>query len=208
MTYKRFFLLLAVCLPMTLQATIQTTELIYVDGQPSPVKLLTGPLGQLDSLRYAELQRRVDSCNTSWVGGTQVNIISTGLYRGYRATWSLHNDSLRLIEVMNIAGAGNPQSKDARRVPTDGIVRTDGFADWFTGELHICMGEVLNINYLLDDVQYEIEWICTIKKGVMTACRKYPLRDCRTWSKIRKKAGNTTYPYCMIRKKCLFLYII
>lgn len=177
MIRKRFLFLLAVCLPTGLQAANQINERIYIDGREKPVRLCTVPLESLDELRHAEFQRRLDSCNTVWFNDTQTQrSFSTALHAGYRATWSLYNDSLRLLEVVNMEGALAPESKYARHVPTEGIVRADGFADWFTGELRICMGGVLNTDLSPDDKKHETEWICTLDRGVVTSYRKYANR--------------------------------
>jgi hypothetical protein len=79
-------------------------------------------------------------------------IFSTACWREYIGSWSIRRDKLYLIKL-------------------DGRFRLDGkeaiFADWFTGELNIPQGKMLDYIHIGFDSVYEEEIILTLEQGVV-----------------------------------------
>lgn len=46
-------------------------------------------------------QKGISKKDIPWLDKTYREVLSTGLYRGYRATWKMENDSIFLIKIEN-----------------------------------------------------------------------------------------------------------
>jgi len=102
------------------------------------------------------------------VGVFDTMIGSTACWRGYIGSWSIRRGKLYLTKI-------------------EGRFRLDGkeaiFADWFTGELHIPRGEMLDYVHAGFDSVYEQEIILKVEQGVVintetvTPTRKIGYRD-------------------------------
>jgi hypothetical protein len=79
-------------------------------------------------------------------------IFSTACWRGYIGSWSIRRGQLYLTKL-------------------EGRICLDGkdaiLADWFTGELHIPQGKILDYIHMGFDSVYEEEFILTLEQGVV-----------------------------------------
>ena len=102
------------------------------------------------------------------VGVFDITIGSTACWRGYIGSWSIRRGKLYLTKL---EGRFCIKGKEAI------------FADWFTGELHIPRGEMLDYVHAGFDSVYEQEIILKVEQGVVintetvTPIRKIGYRD-------------------------------
>ncbi len=80
-------------------------------------------------------------------------IFSTACWREYIGSWSIRRGKLYLT---NLEGRFRLEGKEAI------------FADWFSGELHIPKGKILDYIHMGFDSVYEQEIILTVVDGVVT----------------------------------------
>ena len=87
--------------------------------------------------------------------------VSSSCLRGYRAVWSIRDDNLYLIRVR-----GNPfKNKEISLKKLFPDSRGDVKATWFTGELRITMGELIEYVHMGYESTYEFEWIIQVENG-------------------------------------------
>ncbi len=79
-------------------------------------------------------------------------IFSTACWREYIGSWSIRRGKLYLTKL---EGRYRLEGKEAI------------FADWFTGELHIPKGKLLNYIHMGFDSVYEEEMLLTLESGVV-----------------------------------------
>ncbi len=86
-------------------------------------------------------------------------IFSTACWREYIGSWSIRRGKLYLTKL-------------------EGRFRLEGqeaiFADWFTGELHIPQGKVVDHIHMGFDTVYEEEIIFSLEKGVVRKTEVIP----------------------------------
>lgn len=89
-------------------------------------------------------------------------IFSTACWRGYLGTWGIMEDKLFLLKVV-------------------GVHELDGeeplLADWFSGELRVPRGELLQYHHMGFASVHEQELIITIEKGQVTERRLIDNRE-------------------------------
>ena len=101
------------------------------------------------------------------VGVFDITIGSTACWRGYIGSWSIRRGKLYLTKL---EGRFCIKGKEAI------------FADWFTGELHIPRGEMLDYVHAGFDSVYEQEIVLKVEQGVVI--------DTETVTPIRKIGYN------------------
>ena len=87
------------------------------------------------------------------VGVFDTMIGSTACWRGYIGSWSIRRGNLYLTKL---EGRFRLEGKEAI------------FADWFSGDLHIPKGKMLDYIHMGFDSVYEQEIILTVVDGVVT----------------------------------------
>ena len=87
---------------------------------------------------------------------------STGLVRGYIGTWEIKNNQLYLISLLGFVE--NNKKVDLNYLFPN---KTEVFADWFSGDIRIPEGELLNKINLGHALVFEKDRILTIKEGIL-----------------------------------------
>ena len=86
---------------------------------------------------------------------------STGLVRGYIGTWEIKNNQLYLISLLGFV-ENNKKVDLSYLFPK----KTEVFADWFSGDIRIPEGVLLNKINLGYASVFEKDRILTIKEGI------------------------------------------
>ena len=84
--------------------------------------------------------------------------VSTACWRGYRAVWSIENDSLFLVGILQCHS--NKKADIKKYYKTDAKERV--FADWFIGTLRIPTGHQIEhapLGFSLHSIEYRISMI-------------------------------------------------
>lgn len=136
-------------------ATSQIPDTLVLDGrehalhsQPFGALLQSDP--QLEA-SLADYPR--GGCSASWLG--------------FRATWEVSDDTLYLTHLIS-----NPCSRDAPVVPLDLLPgHADGRvpARWFTGQLVVPRGELVEYVHMGFESKYEGYLVLTIEQGAVTS---------------------------------------
>lgn len=137
-------------------ATGQIPELILIGNDT--LLMLSTPLARLDSVRYENLETRVRASNK---GGE-----CTALWRGYRGVWRLQDDTLRLLKVFN-----NTLSDGIKddTISMEGILPLSGYADWFSGDIHVAWGQCIYFDPFSFQCRFEHEAAYTLHSGVVVS---------------------------------------
>lgn len=148
-------------------ATGQIPELIVVGNDT--LWMHSTPLGALDSIRYADFSRRVKVSNN---GGE-----CTALWRGYLGIWKLQDDTLRLLKVVGSKVLDNKDHSISAWVKGDtismeGILPPNGYADWFSGDIHVVWGKCIDLDLFTFKGRFEHEVVYTLRNGVVASHEK------------------------------------
>lgn len=110
---------------------------------------------------------------------------TTGCWRGYIGTWTLKNNRLYLIDLEGTKY--DSESKSYREVGIEYLFLNQEavFAKWFSGQLEICDGELINTWTTYAD-PYENILYLKFEKGVLT--------DFRTENAIDKMVNDMQAP--------------
>ena len=87
---------------------------------------------------------------------------STALVRGYIGTWEIRNKKLYLISLLGFVD--NNEKVDLNYLFPN---KTEVFADWFSGDIRIPEGELLEKINLGYASVFEKDRILTIKEGIL-----------------------------------------
>ena len=87
---------------------------------------------------------------------------STALVRGYIGTWKIRNKKLYLISLLGFVN--NNEKVDLNYLFPN---KTEVFADWFSGNIRIPEGELLNKINLGYASVFEKDRILNIKEGIL-----------------------------------------
>lgn len=125
--------------------TAQIHERLILDGEQT--SMASCPDLPRDHPRL--LQR---SSEAALANGEDSILFSTACWRGYQGTWEIEDDVLYLVDVRG-----------------GWILRGEGRleADWFSGELRVPRGELLNYIHMGFASTYEEELILTIEEGAV-----------------------------------------
>ena len=100
--------------------------------------------------------------------GIQFNhmIECSGCWRGYIVTWSIEDNKLYLIDI--------DTDNDGKKVGLEYLFSNQEkvFAEWFTGELRVPYGELIEYIHLGYESRYAKELFLEISKGVLVNERK------------------------------------
>lgn len=115
-------------------------------------------LGKRYDLVCEPLEDYRQSVGMKWPEGLG---ISSSCWRGYRAIWSIKDDQLFLVKVRGYPFKNKEISVKKLFPRSKGDVK----AIWFTGELRIPMGELLEYVHMGYESRWEAEWIIQVEKG-------------------------------------------
>ncbi|MGE0542150.1 MAG: hypothetical protein AB7R89_18410 [Dehalococcoidia bacterium] len=134
-------------------ATAQMPDALVLDGET--VELHTNPLERYFD-RHPE--RRPKS-----------SIISSGLWRGYRATFAVMRGRLyvRKVEIMTTVGIGRDDRW--KNVVAETVEPGARFASFYSGALIIPRGELVEYVHMGYASTYERYTVLSVKEGVVTA---------------------------------------
>jgi len=90
---------------------------------------------------------------------------SSGCWRGYYGKWEINDDRLYLIDLE--CYTANMEERTYRKVGLDFIFPNEErvFAEWFTGEIRIPQGEMLNYVHGGFDSIYELDLFLELRNG-------------------------------------------
>jgi len=97
---------------------------------------------------------------------------STAMWRGYVCKWEIKNNKLYLIWLLGFI-EGNKQVDLSYLFPN----KKEVFADWYTGELQIPLGEILKRINLGYESKYEKDLFLKFKDGVLISEREIDNRE-------------------------------
>jgi hypothetical protein len=127
--------------------TAQRPETIFIDGKAH--LLLTLPLER----RFKRRHRR-----------PPFRAPTTACWRGYIGTWAIENSRLYLIKLEGNLCNGTRANLRTVFPDASGPV----FADWFTGELRIPVGEMVRYVHMGFGSVFAAELMITVERGVVT----------------------------------------
>ena len=88
---------------------------------------------------------------------------SSSCWRGYRAAWSIRDNQLYLVRVR-----GNPfKNKEISLKMLFPKSKGEVKASWFTGDLRIPIGELLEYVHMGYESRWEAEWIIQVENGIV-----------------------------------------
>jgi hypothetical protein len=90
------------------------------------------------------------------------SLIMSSCWRGYIGTWEIKQDKLYLISL-KILGESDAQFAIIKIFPGQKEV----FAEWFSGQLRIPLGDIIKAVYGGYDTIYERDIILTIDHGIL-----------------------------------------
>ena len=125
--------------------TAQIREIIHYKGERTV--MATEPL-------FPYLQSRKDIC---------FKAKSTGCWRGYLGIWQINDKRLFLVKLKGYI------DKDYKEVELEYIFpdKKEVFADWFSGEIRISQGELLQYVHMGYQSIFEKDLILEFKEGVL-----------------------------------------
>ena len=94
------------------------------------------------------------------------------MWRGYVCKWEIKNNKLYLIWLLGFI-EGNKQVDLSYLFPN----KKEVFADWYTGELQIPLGEILKRINLGYESKYEKDLFLKFKDGVLISEREIDNRE-------------------------------
>lgn len=122
-------------------------------------------------------------------------VTSTGCWRGYVGTWEIKNGALYLIDLSGLTEDGEINLKTLFGAEEKVL------ATWFSGELKVPQGEMLEYIHQGYDSIYELDLIFQFKNGIITdfkifdnQSQRFKFTDFKAHfkNKIRKKIDSST----------------
>lgn len=136
-------------------ATSQIPDTLVVEGQEHP--LHSQPFGALlqSDPKLEELLSKYPrgGCSASWFG--------------FKATWEISDEGLYLTKLIS-----NPCSMEPSVVPLDllpGYSEGRVLARWFTGQLVVPQGKLVEYVHMGFDSKYESYLVITVENGAVTS---------------------------------------
>lgn len=148
---KIFFIILMSVISQQAFATAQFGDLLIINGDTSWID--SNPLEE-----YFETK------NLRKIGGTEMQMRCTALWRGYVATWILENDSLFLVRIQTNYCSDSPTEIDL----TEEFGSKKVFAEWFNSTITQTEGELLKYVHMGYMSIYEAEVFFTFKSGILS----------------------------------------
>lgn len=126
--------------------TAQISESLLLDGEKVP--MMATPLNQYFAL-----------------GGSRPNFSATSsaLWRGYRGSWEILDDRLYLVALQGTVSGGKTVTQED--IFPDFAERA--FAHWYSGEIRIPRGKLLEYVHGGFGSQFEQDLILTLDRGVV-----------------------------------------
>jgi hypothetical protein len=161
-------------------ATAQTPDVVILNGRE--YMAFTNPL-EAYLVLHPELRPRT-------------NIVSTGCWRGYVATFELDYERLLLTRVdvdRRETSVGDDEYENVLSEVFPGKRRV--FADWYTGYIVLPMGEQVEYVHLDYARSYERYTLLKIERGVMTERFRMDLEAFAEWRRSQFEAWQATEEY-------------
>jgi len=95
----------------------------------------------------------------------------TGCWRGYYGTWEIKENKLYLIDLECYTADLEKRVMSKHGMDFLFPMQKRVFAEWFTGELRIPEGDMLNYVHMGYESKYEIDSFISIEKGIVTGKR-------------------------------------
>jgi len=172
---------LAIAIPDVL-ATAQSGDILIVDGERHSIH--TNPL---EPLLKANPDMRPQS-----------DIISSGLWRGYVATWEIVNGRLSLTDVEALrrkSGVDEFETQPHSVMPDMFPRQYQIFATWFTGHIIVPGGELVEYVHLDYASLFEKYTVLTIVKGDLQDQRRMTLEQFQHFRKTQFQEYQKTEEY-------------
>ncbi|HET8773008.1 MAG TPA: hypothetical protein VFP80_04425 [Thermoanaerobaculia bacterium] len=181
-------ILLAFALAGPLGATAQSPDLLEMDGKT--YRIHTNPLAPFLAANPGRLPKPA--------------IISTGLWRGYIATWAVHENRLLLKDVRMLTKAAmDSKADESKRYRS---VLKEMFGDgapqptaWFTGHLIVPMGELVDYVHMGYGSTYSSYLVLTIVQGELRERRKLSAEAFLKFRRTQYAAYRRTPEYAKAR---------
>ena len=173
----------ALCSASPARATGQAPDLLLMNGKQ--YSILTNPLEPFLALNPKKTP-------TS-------DIVSTGLWRGYVATWKIEDDRLILTKIETLRrkptddGAFDTEYGDTTQAvfPEDGVV----IATWFTGHIVIPTGKLVEYVHMGYASTYKKYLILRVERGVLTKQYRLNSEEFRKFRDAQFAAFSRTKEY-------------
>jgi hypothetical protein len=104
-------------------------------------------------------------------GPEHLRTVNSSCWRGYIATWEMINDTMYLVKMEDCRGHG--QTANLTEQFGDKIRNGKMKADWYTGELRVPVGKLIEYVHMDYMSQYESEMVLEIVDGVLVKVDKY-----------------------------------
>jgi len=150
---------------VVLFATLSLSLLVFATAQEGDVLLLDGK----EYVIHTNPLEPFLAKNPGKLPKSNV-IISTSNWRGYFATWEVKNDQLLLKDIrILVAKEGGLRSGTERRSVLSQVFpgRSDIFADWFTGNIIIPDGKLVEYVHMGYASTYDSYIILSVEGGVL-----------------------------------------
>jgi hypothetical protein len=158
---KYFLIIFTIFLSRAASGTAQSSDKIILNGKEHD--LLCTPL---ESLEEDSSDIKLPNFWLSISGSDTAIIMNTGNWRGYVATWEIVKDTLYLIKIDN----GKYDLSDIfGNLFNDGKV----FASWYTGDLRVVDGPLVNYIHMGFMSTYEREKIIEVENGIALSIKEY-----------------------------------
>lgn len=181
-----FLLLVGIAGPLA--ATAQAPDLLKIDGKTYPIH--TNPLAPVLAANPERLP--------------EPEIISTGLWRGYIATWTVRENRLLLEDVRMRTKASMdpdaPESKQSRSVMKNLFGESaPRVATWFTGHLIVPTGTMVGYVHMGYGSTYSSYMVLTIIKGAVHERRELSREDFEKFRRSQYESFRQTPEYAKAR---------
>ena len=165
-------------------ATAQAPDILKHDGKT--YHLQSNPLGEL--LRTTGIQL------------PQPDVVSSGLWRGYIATWSIRDNKLYLDDVRvptrAYARSDAPQEKRFRSAMEHMFQSSQPkVATWFTGHLIVPTGELVDYAHMGYASTYSSYMVATVVKGAVRQLRNMNQQQFESFRRSQFEAFRKTADY-------------
>lgn len=160
-------------------ATSQRPDAIVVDG--AELDLQTNPL---EGYLAAHRDRRPGS-----------NVISSDLWRGYVAHWTVDDGTLRLARVEVLDDREGHEREALRDVTAEYFPGSPLAADWYTGALIVPRGEMVQYVHMGYASEYEAYTVLIVRDGTVVQREDMTLTQFQAYKKRKFERFKTTAEY-------------
>jgi hypothetical protein len=165
---KLILILSTLCLYELAWSTPQIPEKIIINGKKH--KLLSTPL---EPLRRDSSSINLPYFPKYFADSDSTYLTSSGNWRGYIATWKIENDSLFLVKIEDY---NSDKTADLSDIFNEQYINGKVMASWYTGDLRVADGALLNYIHMGFMSTYEKETVIEVERGIIISIQKYDNR--------------------------------